>query len=117
MSLVLNAAAACPAFILRRTHAPALQQLGIMPPQRLLDFASQQQCCHASQRVMLLCCNCTLSTLACRLARVAGRHEGRSSFEGTAIAFIVKRCFSVSYFAWRRWKERAFTASSSTGHE
>jgi hypothetical protein len=98
MSLVLNAVAACPAFIRRRAPAPALQQLGIRPSQRLLDFARQPQWCYARQRVRLLCCNSPLSTLACRLARAADRHEFRSSFfEGAVIARIVKRCFSVSY--------------------
>jgi hypothetical protein len=104
MSLVLNAAAACPALIRHRAPAPVLQQLGIRSSQRVLDFALQPQWCYASQRIRLLCCNCPLSTLACRLARADDRHEGHSSFEGAAIALIVKRCFSLSYFAWRRWQ-------------
>jgi len=57
MSLVLNAAAACPAFIRRRAPVPALQQLGIRPSQRLLDFAWQPQWCYTNQRVRLLFCN------------------------------------------------------------
>jgi hypothetical protein len=111
MSLVLNAAAACPAFIRRCAPVSALQQLEIRPSQRLLDFALQPQWCYARQRVRLLCCNSPLSTLACRLARAADRHEYHSSFEGAVIALIVKRCYSVSYMLLFRMEALAIMKS------
>jgi hypothetical protein len=108
MALVLNAAAACPIFSRRRVNAHYLQppsQIGIMPSQRSLEVASLQLLwCNATSRrnglhrknfLRLLCCCGPLSTLAFRLTRVMGRHEGHLSFEHRAIACIMKQCFSI----------------------
>ncbi len=74
MSLVLNAAAACPIFAPRSARAHYLQppaSLGFTLSQRSLELASLQLWCRNSkQRVLLLCCcSCHMSTLAVRLAR------------------------------------------------
>jgi hypothetical protein len=99
VSLVLNAAAACPIFGPRSVRAHYLQppaQLGFTLSQRSLEFASMQLWCFDNnQRVQLLCCCCPLSVLALRLARAVNRCEGSHSFEQRAIASIMKRCFSI----------------------
>ena len=104
MSLVLNAAAACPNFGRRSAQFHYLQppaQLGITPSKRLLELVSRQPWCREDQRLRQLCCCCPLSTLAARLVRVNDRHEGHCIVESRATALILKRCFSV--FAWWVW--------------
>ena len=109
MSLVLNAAAACPNFGRRSAQFHYLQppaQLGITPSKRLLELVSGPPklfppWCREDQRLRQLCCCCPLSTLAARLVRVNDRHEGHCIVESRATALILKRCFSV--FAWWVW--------------
>ena len=100
VSLVLNAAAACPIFGPRSMRAHYLQppaQLGCMLPQRSLGFASLQIWCHDNkQRVQLLCCCCPLSILAFCLARTVNGREGSRSFNHICSARIMKRCFSIA---------------------
>jgi hypothetical protein len=80
-------------------------QIGIKPSKRSLEVASLQllwcdstsrrNCFHRKKLLRLLCCSGPLSTLAFRLARAIGRHDGHRSFEHRVIASIMKRCFSV----------------------
>ena len=108
MSLVLNAAAACPIFAPRSARAHYLQppaQLGFMLSQRSLQLASLQLWCRNSkQRVQLLCCcSCHLATLAVRLARAVDRSGSSRSFEPWATSRIMKFCLSV--FALRALRQ------------
>jgi hypothetical protein len=99
VSLVFHAAAACPIFGRRRVHLQYLQLpvlLGMRLSQRSLERANVQLWCHDNkQRAQLLCCSSPLSMLAFRLARAVNRREGSRRFELTAIARVMKRCFSV----------------------
>jgi len=118
MSLVLNAAAACPNFGRRSAQFHYLQppaQLGITPSKRLLELVSGPPklfppWCREDQRLRQLCCCCPLSTLAARLVRVNDRHEGHRIVESRATALILKRCFSV--FAWWVWNTTFDSGSS-----
>jgi hypothetical protein len=104
MSLVLNAAAACPIFGRCPVRALGLQPhalLSIAPSQRLLQqLESLQLQCRRSQRLQLVCCGCPLSTVAFRLACA---NDGVSfSVQRTAAALVMRRC--LSGFAWRHWE-------------
>ena len=105
LSLLLNVAAACPVFGRRTARTHYLQpppQLAFKLPPRLLGLAlSLQPWCHSRQRVRLLMSCCPLSTVAFRLTRSTGRHEGRRAVEQRAIARIMMRCISTS--ALRMW--------------
>ena len=80
LSLVFNAAAACPVFGRRTARAHYLQpppQLAFKLPPRMLELASLQPWCHGNkQRVRLLCCCRPLSTLVIRLACEVDREGG-----------------------------------------
>jgi hypothetical protein len=102
MSLVLNAAAACPIFGPRSArahylHPPAQFNFTLSP--RALELASLQLWCRDNkQRLQLLCCSsCPLSALALRLARAVTRSKGSHCVQHLPTAFkdIVKRCFSA----------------------
>jgi hypothetical protein len=97
MSLVLNAAAACPVFSRQSEQAHYLQppeQLGFKLTPHLLEIASLQLWCRGTQqRMQMLCCSCPLSTLALRLACAADRREGHRMQQRVA-ALIMKRCLS-----------------------
>ena len=118
MSLVLRAAATFPLFCRRSECALRLQppcHLGIAPSQRWLDLHTPQLfiCSGSTQRLHLLCCCCPLSTVAFRLARSAGRHEGRRASQRAAVALIMRRCFGD--FVWRFWTGRARDACFGIG--
>ncbi len=103
-SLVLHSAAACPVFD-RRSLRARLQppvQLAITLSQLSLNLASMQLWCgNNKQRVQLLCCCCPLFTLAPRLVRAVNRSQGSRSFEISAMAHIMRRCFFIC--ALRLW--------------
>ncbi len=102
MSLVLNAAAACPIFGPRSVRAHYLQppaELQFTLSSRALELASLQLWCRDNkQRLQLLCCSsCPMSALASRLACAVNRSEGSHSVEHLpkACINIVKRCFGA----------------------
>jgi hypothetical protein len=98
MSLLLNAAIRCPIFgrCVRTLFLQPPAQLGLRLSQRWPDLTSLHLNCRGNQeRQQLLISCCPLSTLACRLARVADRHEGHLSIEHRVIALIMRRCFSI----------------------
>ena len=111
VSLVLNAAAACPIFGRRSVRV----HICLQPP-ALLDFTQRsasglkltsrhRECFNCKQRHRLLCCSSYLNILACRLVCAVNRRGGSRIFEHKAIARIKKRCFGG--FAWELWNERA----------
>jgi hypothetical protein len=100
-SLELNAAAACRVFGPRSARAQYLQPPAqLLPPgftlsQRSLDRASMQSWCRDNtQRAQLLCCSCSLSTLASRLARAVYRRQVNRCVEIRVVACIMRRFFS-----------------------
>jgi hypothetical protein len=98
MSLVLNAAVACPVFSRQSVRAHYLQpaeQLKFKLSQRVLEIASLQLWCRGKQqRLQILRSSCPLSILAWRLACAADRHEGHRNMEQRVAALIIKRCLS-----------------------
>jgi hypothetical protein len=107
MSLILNAAAACPILgctrSIHRLQPP--MKLGLTLSNSSLDLASLQPKCRGnSQRLRLMCCSRLLSILVWRLAGFTNRPEESSNIRSRATELIVRRCFSG--LTWLLWGER-----------
>ncbi len=99
IDLVLNAAAACPLFGPRSLRAHCLQppaQLAPTLPQRSLERALLQEllCRDNKQRVQLMCCSNSLSTVASRLCASSNRSQGTHQ-HWWWVSSIMRRCFSI----------------------
>jgi hypothetical protein len=98
LHLVLNAAASCPIFDARSLRAHYLQPPAPLAPTlspRSLERALLQELLFRDnkQRVQLMCCSASLSTVACRLSGVSNRSEACQHWQ--VIGSIMKRCFSI----------------------
>jgi ubiquitin-protein ligase len=109
LHLVLNAAASCPIFDARSLRAHYLQPPAPLAPTlspRSLERALLQELLFRDnkQRVQLMCCSASLSTVACRLSGVSNRSEACQHWQ--VVGSIMKRCFSI--FAARAREREPF---------
>jgi hypothetical protein len=118
MSLVLNAAAACPIYGPRNVSAHYLQppaQLEFRMSRHMLDLASLHLWCGDNQhRMKMLSCCCPLAIVAFRLSRAAVSHKGHHRFHHRIVSLIMKKC--LSGVAWRFWGETASDGCCETVH-
>jgi ubiquitin-protein ligase len=98
LHLVLNAAASCPIFDVRSLRAHHLQPPAPLAPTlspRSLERVLLQELLFRDnkQRVQLMCCSASLSTVACRLSGVSDRSKACQHWQ--VIGSIMRRCFSI----------------------